>query len=120
MARSARAIRSAIADHVCAGVRLRRCDWYYGASGSSSHLSKPLTSCTSGRPLRPRQSSVPVLARKRARHELRLIAAGRVVQVLHRRLDVGVAHPLLHAADVGLGDHPRAEGVAQVVEAQRA
>jgi hypothetical protein len=38
------------------------------------------------------------------------------VEVLHRRLDVGVAHPLLHAPDVGLADHPRPEGVAQVVE----
>jgi hypothetical protein len=37
------------------------------------------------------------------------------VQVLHRRLDVGVAHPLLDAADIGLTDHARAEGVAEVV-----
>jgi hypothetical protein len=29
-----------------------------------------------------------------------------------------MAYPLLHAADVGLPDHARAEGVAQVVEAQ--
>jgi hypothetical protein len=41
------------------------------------------------------------------------------VEVLHRRRDVGVAHPLLDPADVGYGDHPRAERVAQVVEAQR-
>jgi hypothetical protein len=42
------------------------------------------------------------------------------VQVLHRRLDVGVAHPLLDSADVGLGDHAGAEGVAEVVEAKLA
>jgi hypothetical protein len=41
------------------------------------------------------------------------------MQVAHRRLDVRVAHPLLHPPDVGLGDHPRAERVPQVVEAQR-
>ncbi len=43
---------------------------------------------------------------------------GRVVEVLHRRLDVGVAHPLLDVADIGLGDHPGAEGVAQVMAAE--
>jgi hypothetical protein len=37
------------------------------------------------------------------------------VEVAHRRLDVGVSHPFLHAADVGLGDHARAERVAQIV-----
>jgi hypothetical protein len=37
------------------------------------------------------------------------------MQVAHRRLDVGVAHPLLDAADIHLGDHPRAERVAQIV-----
>jgi hypothetical protein len=53
-----------------------------------------------------------------------------VMQVLHRRLDVGVADPLPHSPDVGvadrlphppdvgLGDHPSAERVTQVVEAQ--
>jgi hypothetical protein len=40
------------------------------------------------------------------------------VEVLHRRLDVRVAHPLLDAAEVCLGDDPRAEGVAQGVEAK--
>ena len=49
-----------------------------------------------------------------------VLGAGGEVQVAHRGLDVGVAHPLLDAADVGLGDHPGAERVAQVVEAQRA
>ena len=33
--------------------------------------------------------------------------------------DLGVAHPLLDLADVGLGDHAGAERVAEVVEAQR-
>jgi hypothetical protein len=42
-----------------------------------------------------------------------------VMQVAHRRLDVGVAHPLLDAADIHLGDHPRAERVAQIVKAER-
>jgi hypothetical protein len=40
-------------------------------------------------------------------------------QVLHRGLDVGVAHPLLHAADVGLRDHPRPEHVSQIVKSHR-
>jgi hypothetical protein len=30
-----------------------------------------------------------------------------------------VAHPFLHSADVGMRDHARPEGVAQVVKAQR-
>jgi hypothetical protein len=42
-----------------------------------------------------------------------------VVEVLHRRRDVGVPRPLLDPADVRLRDHPRAERVAQVVKAQR-
>src|SRR4051794_13876910 len=51
--------------------------------------------------------------------QARFVRALDVVEVLHRRRDVGVAHPLLHSSDVGLGDHPRAERVAEVVEAQR-
>jgi len=35
-----------------------------------------------------------------------------VMEVLHRGLDVAVAHPLLDPADVGLADHPRSECVA--------
>ena len=49
-----------------------------------------------------------------------VVMARGVVQVSHGRLDVGMAHPLLHAADVRPSDHPRAERVAQVVKAQRA
>jgi hypothetical protein len=41
------------------------------------------------------------------------------VQVFHGGLDVGMAHPLLHAPDVRLGDHPRPECVSEIVEAQR-
>ena len=42
------------------------------------------------------------------------------MQVAHRRVDVGVAHPLLELEDrdLGLADHLRAERVTQVVEAQ--
>jgi hypothetical protein len=36
--------------------------------------------------------------------ERRVVRPGGVVEVTHRRLDVGVAHPLLDASDVGLGD----------------
>jgi hypothetical protein len=42
------------------------------------------------------------------------------VEVAHGGLDVGVAHPLLDAADIGLGDDAGAEGVAEVVEAESA
>jgi hypothetical protein len=38
--------------------------------------------------------------------------------VLHRRLDVVVAHPLPDPSDVGEANDARAEGVAKVVEAQ--
>jgi len=55
---------------------------------------------------------------KRSGHELGVLAAWRVVEVAHRRLDVGVAHPLLNPADVGHGDHSRPECVAEIVEAQ--
>jgi len=30
-----------------------------------------------------------------------------------------MAHPLLHAPDIGLGDHPGAERMPQVMEPQR-
>ena len=42
------------------------------------------------------------------------------MEVLHRRLDVGVAHPFLDSTDVGDADHSRAKCVAEVVEAERA
>jgi hypothetical protein len=61
---------------------------------------------------------VPRDVAKAARDERSIAVARDVVQVLHRGLHVGVAHPLLHAADVRLGDHARAERVPQVVEAQ--
>lgn len=51
--------------------------------------------------------------------QARLVGSLDVVEVLRRRRDVGVAHPFLDAPDVGLCDHPRAERVAKVVEAQR-
>jgi hypothetical protein len=41
------------------------------------------------------------------------------VEVLHRRLDVRVTHPLLDAPDVRHADDPRSERVAEVVEAER-
>ena len=50
--------------------------------------------------------------------ELGVFGAGGVMQVSHRGLDVGVAHPLLHPADVGESDHAGAERVAQIVEPQ--
>src|SRR5688500_3346378 len=53
-------------------------------------------------------------------NERGVLRARDVVEVLHRRLDVRVAHPLLDAADVGDADDPRAERVAEVVEAERA
>jgi hypothetical protein len=56
---------------------------------------------------------------ERLRHEPCVLLARRVMQVAHRGLDVRVPHPLLHAANVALGDHAGAERVAQVIQAQR-
>ena len=53
--------------------------------------------------------------RERLGDETGVLLPRRVVQVAHRRLDVSVAHPLLNAADIGLGDHPRAERVTEIV-----
>lgn len=53
-------------------------------------------------------------------NERGVLRTGDVVEVLHRRLDVRVAHPLLDPPDVGDGDDPRAEGVAEIVKAERA
>jgi hypothetical protein len=61
-----------------------------------------------------------VLQREGFVDEPRVVGRRDVMQVARGRLHVGVAHPLLDAEDVGLGDHAGAEGVAQVVEAQRA
>jgi hypothetical protein len=33
----------------------------------------------------------------------------------HRRLNIGVAHPLRHPPDIGLGDHARTERVAKIM-----
>jgi DNA-binding CsgD family transcriptional regulator len=49
----------------------------------------------------------------------RVVGAALVVHVAHRRTDVGVAHRRPDLDDRGLVDRERAEGVAQVVEAQR-
>jgi hypothetical protein len=49
-----------------------------------------------------------------------VLRARDVVEVLHRGLNVGVAHPFLDSAEVGDTDDPRAECVAEVVEAQPA
>src|SRR5919108_3530500 len=51
--------------------------------------------------------------------ECGVLRARDIVEVLHRRLDVRVAHPFLDAADVGDADDPRSERVAKVVEAER-
>ena len=51
-------------------------------------------------------------------HEAGFLIAWGVVEILHRRLDVRVAHPLLHPPNVGLGDHPGTERVAQIVESE--
>jgi hypothetical protein len=42
------------------------------------------------------------------------------VQIAHRRLHVGMAHPFLDTTDIGLADHARAETCDGVVEAQGA
>ena len=55
---------------------------------------------------------------ERVGQALRGLSAVAIVQVAHRRLDVGVADPRLDLDDVGAGDRERAKGVAQVVEAQ--
>jgi hypothetical protein len=47
--------------------------------------------------------------------ECGVLRARDIVEVLHRRLDVRVAHPFLDAADVGDADDPRSERVAEVV-----
>lgn len=56
---------------------------------------------------------------ERLAYERGVLRAWDVVEVLHGRLDVGVAHPLLDTADVGGADHAGAECVAEIVEAER-
>ena len=53
-------------------------------------------------------------------NQTRILLTWGVVEVLHRGLNVGVAHPFLDAPDVGLGDDLRAERVTQVVKPQSA
>jgi hypothetical protein len=54
-----------------------------------------------------------------SRDDSGFVVPRRVMQVAHGGLDVGMSHPFLNATDVGLGDHPRAERMPQVVEAER-
>ena len=69
----------------------------------------------------PRSTSAEARLRvEGARDQRRVVLARRKVEVAHRGLHLGVAHPLLDAANVGLGDDAGAEGVAQVVEAEAA
>lgn len=56
---------------------------------------------------------------ERLRQDPRLVGAALVVQVAHRCLDVGVAHPVLDLDDRGVIDGERAEGVPEVVEPER-
>jgi len=57
------------------------------------------------RPFRPRAR----VDRERLGDQACVLLAWGVMEVLHRRLDVRMTHPLLDAADVGFGDHPRPE-----------
>ena len=52
---------------------------------------------------------------ERLGNEAGVFLAGGVMEVAHRGLDVGVAHPLLDPADVGLADHPGPERVAEIM-----
>jgi len=93
--------------------------WYPSAAGSRAQ-----------RPSRPRlqQPSLPGVVEREVwwvdlglegfADQRGVLRAWDVVQVLHRRLDVRVAHPVLYSTDVGDADDARAEGVAEVVEAQ--
>lgn len=56
--------------------------------------------------------------RERLGDERGVLGVRGVVEVAHRGLDICVSHPLLNSADVGFGDHARAEFVAEVVEAE--
>src|SRR4051812_7756125 len=56
---------------------------------------------------------------ERIGEQLGLVDLALVVEVAHRGPRVGVAHPRLDLDDARAVDGERAEGVAQVVEAQR-
>ena len=60
-----------------------------------------------------------VVGRERGRDERSILLTRHIVQVLHRGLDIRMPHPLLYTPDIGLADHPSAERVPQIVEAQR-
>src|SRR5438067_1512303 len=49
-------------------------------------------------------------------NEVGVLLARLVVEILHRRLNIRVSHPLLDAADVCFSDHARAERVPKIVE----
>ena len=71
----------------------------------------------------PRQKAASIRARhfrrrgrqlKRLGDQAGVLLARGVVEVLHRRLDVRVPHPLLHTPDVCLGDHPGSKRVGWI------
>ena len=113
-----RLIWPSLANGRCSGPYGRRLS--FRTSGSRRCLRRPRRR---GAPLRfarrlrcVRRSGVTT---KRVGDERRVIMVRGVVQVPHRRPDVGVPHPLLDSSDISAGDHARAERVAQIVEAQR-
>src|SRR5688500_5749693 len=76
------------------------------------------TSTRGSSPSASRRGSDARLDRERVGDQRDLVWALDVVKVTLGRRDLGVAHPRLDLEDVGLGDHARAERVAQVVEAE--
>jgi hypothetical protein len=61
---------------------------------------------------------LPGFRRKRGREQPGVVGAALVVELAHRGLDLGVAHPRLHLDDAWDVDGQAAEGMAQIVEAQ--
>lgn len=59
-----------------------------------------------------------ITRRERLRQKLGLTAPITVVDIAHRRLNVGVPHPRLHGRNLGATHSERSEGVAQVMKAQ--
>jgi hypothetical protein len=93
--------------------------WLASLNGAASSRTKALVlSKMSEAVLRVSKAGAGPGRRECLGNELRVLAAGCVVEVPHGGLDVCVAHPFLHAADVRFGDHPGSEGVAEVVEPQ--